>query len=39
VLEELTPRITNLRVDEEIEPVPNIFACMVKSFRLGFDRR
>jgi cytochrome P450 family 142 subfamily A polypeptide 1 len=39
VLEELTPRITRLRVDEEIVGVPNIFACMVESFRLGFDVR
>jgi cholest-4-en-3-one 26-monooxygenase len=39
VLEELTPRITNLRVSSEVEDVPNIFACMVRSFGLGFDRR
>ena len=38
VLEELTPRITALR-DDEIDGVPNIFACMVSSFGLGFDRR
>jgi cytochrome P450 len=39
VLEELTTRITELRVEEEIEGVPNIFACMVRSFRLGFEPR
>jgi len=39
VLEELTARVTNLRVESEIVPVPNIFACMVQSFGLGFDRR
>jgi cytochrome P450 family 142 subfamily A polypeptide 1 len=39
VLEELVPRITNLRVERELEPVPNMFAAMVASFELGFDLR
>jgi cholest-4-en-3-one 26-monooxygenase len=39
LLSELVPRITALRVDDEIEDVPNIFACMVASFGLGFERR
>jgi cholest-4-en-3-one 26-monooxygenase len=39
LLGHLTPRITNLRVEREIEDVPNMFACMVGSFTLGFDRR
>jgi cholest-4-en-3-one 26-monooxygenase len=39
VLGHLTPRITNLRVEREIEDVPNMFACMVGSFTMGFDRR
>lgn len=39
VLEELTARITDLRVEQEIEGIPNIFACMVRSFRLGFEPR
>lgn len=39
VLQELTSRITELRVEEEVDGVPNIFACMVRSFRLGFDAR
>jgi cytochrome P450 family 142 subfamily A polypeptide 1 len=39
VLEQLTTRITNLRVDAEVVDTPNMFACMVDSFQLGFDRR
>jgi cholest-4-en-3-one 26-monooxygenase len=39
VLEELTPRITDLHVVTEVEDVPNIFACMVGSFELGFEKR
>jgi cholest-4-en-3-one 26-monooxygenase len=39
VLEQLTSRITNLRVDAEVVDNPNMFACMVDSFQLGFDRR
>jgi cytochrome P450 family 142 subfamily A polypeptide 1 len=39
VLGTLTSRITNLRVDTEVVDHPNMFACMVDSFELGFDRR
>jgi len=39
VLEELTSRITALRVAEEAVAEPNIFATGIQSFRLGFDRR
>jgi cholest-4-en-3-one 26-monooxygenase len=39
VLEELTSRITDLHVVREIDDVPNIFACMVRSFEMGFDVR
>jgi cholest-4-en-3-one 26-monooxygenase len=39
VLTHLTPLITNLRVEQEIEDVPNMFACMVGSFTMGFDQR
>ncbi|MCC5950629.1 MAG: cytochrome P450 [Acidimicrobiia bacterium] len=39
LLEEMTSTITNLRVDDEVEDIPNIFACMVASLGLGFDRR
>ncbi len=39
LLEQLVPRITALRVEREIVDVPNIFACMVESFELGFERR
>jgi cytochrome P450 family 142 subfamily A polypeptide 1 len=39
VLGTLTTRITNLRVDAEVVDRPNMFACMVDSFELGFDRR
>ena len=36
---QLTQRITNLRVVEEAELEPNIFATGVRSFTLGFDWR
>jgi cytochrome P450 family 142 subfamily A polypeptide 1 len=39
VLERLTARITNLRVEDELVDNPNMFACMVHRFDLGFDRR
>lgn len=39
VLELLTPRITNLRVASEVVDRPNMFACMVDEFHLGFDQR
>ena len=39
VLEKLTPRITNLHVASEVVDRPNMFACMVDEFHLGFDRR
>jgi cholest-4-en-3-one 26-monooxygenase len=39
VLGHLVPRITGLRVDTEIVDTPNMFACMVSSFTMGFDRR
>jgi cytochrome P450 family 142 subfamily A polypeptide 1 len=39
VLEELTARMTDLHVVEEIESTPSIFAPMVKSFTLGFTPR
>jgi cytochrome P450 family 142 subfamily A polypeptide 1 len=39
VLEGLVLRITNLRVDAEVVDRPNMFACMVDEFHLGFDQR
>lgn len=39
VLEGLVPRITDLRVDTEVVDHPNMFACMVSEFRLGFTPR
>jgi cholest-4-en-3-one 26-monooxygenase len=39
VLALLTTRLTNLRVEQELKDVPNMFACMVDSFTMGFDRR
>lgn len=36
---ELSRRITNLRVVTETDDEPNMFACAVRSFTLGFDRR
>jgi cytochrome P450 family 142 subfamily A polypeptide 1 len=39
LLEELTPRITDLHVVEEIRGTPSIFAPMVESFTLGFSTR
>jgi cytochrome P450 family 142 subfamily A polypeptide 1 len=39
MLEELTARITDLHVVEEIESTPSVFAPMVKSFTLGFTAR
>ncbi|MFM1752222.1 MAG: hypothetical protein RL119_1184, partial [Actinomycetota bacterium] len=39
VFGELSQRITNLRVVEEPDVEPNIFARAVRSFRLGFEAR
>jgi cytochrome P450 family 142 subfamily A polypeptide 1 len=39
VVEELTSRLTSLRVVEDTDDEPNMFATGVRSFRLGFDRR
>lgn len=39
MLEGLVPRVTNLRVVNEVVDRPNMFACMVDEFDLGFDRR
>jgi len=39
LMEELTRRITSLRVVNEIDGEPNIFANTVRSFTLGFDPR
>ncbi len=39
LFEELTKRITNLRVVEEPDIEPNIFARAVRTFRLSFDVR
>jgi len=39
LLEELAPRITNLRVVNEPDVEPNIFARAVRSFDLAFDLR
>jgi cytochrome P450 family 142 subfamily A polypeptide 1 len=39
VLAELVGRFTNLRVVDELVDEPNMFACAVRSFTLGFDRR
>jgi cytochrome P450 family 142 subfamily A polypeptide 1 len=39
LLEELVPRITNLRAVAEPDVEPNVFARAVRRFDLGFDRR
>jgi cytochrome P450 family 142 subfamily A polypeptide 1 len=39
LLEELTTAITDLHVVEEVEPIPSVFAPMVRSFTLGFTPR
>lgn len=39
VLEELTARLTDLHVVEDVQSTPSIFAPMVKSFTLGFTPR
>ncbi|MGH9186773.1 MAG: cytochrome P450 [Acidimicrobiales bacterium] len=39
LLEELVPRITNLRPVSEPDVEPNVFARAVRRFYLGFDRR
>jgi len=39
LMEELVGRLTNLRVVDDIDTEPNIFASAVRSFTLGFDVR
>jgi cytochrome P450 family 142 subfamily A polypeptide 1 len=39
LLEEMTARITDLHVVDEIESIPSVFAPMVRSFTLGYSVR